>query len=209
MGDTVGETKGNSEVTFFYGPPHMDAPILANRQELIYISSVRTQGVVWRTLWKRWIIGTDGERERERERETNREREREREIYAYRATWWWWWWWWWWWLKSKLEKKKKIYQITRQALYRNHLLEKSKVIFFLNFFLLCKPCIVWNWFIANIILISTKYLFSGNSKWRQMKPSAPGLNRGMSLNFWWLASANYLKFTEEWVMCTQKFVLAK
>ena len=27
--------------------------------------------------------------------------------------------------------------------------------------------------------------------------SAPGLNRGLSSNFWWLKSANHVKFTEE------------
>ena len=32
--------------------------------------------------------------------------------------------------------------------------------------------------------------------------SAVGLNRGLSWNFWWLRSANYVKFTEERVMCT-------
>ena len=42
----------------------MDVPVLADQQELIYISSVQTQDVVWRTRWEGW-----GERERERERE--------------------------------------------------------------------------------------------------------------------------------------------
>ena len=42
----------NKIVTFFYGPLHMDVSVLADLQELIYISSVRTQD----------------ERERERER---------------------------------------------------------------------------------------------------------------------------------------------
>ena len=52
---------------FFYGPLHMDMPALANHQELIYISSVWTQDVVWKTCQERWVIGTDGEREREKE----------------------------------------------------------------------------------------------------------------------------------------------
>ena len=35
------------------------------------------------------------------------------------------------------------------------------------------------------------------------------LNRGLSGNFWWLISANHMKFTEECVMCTGKHVLVK
>ena len=46
----------------FYGPLYMDVPGLTDLQELIYISSVRTQGVVWKTYQERWIIGTDEER---------------------------------------------------------------------------------------------------------------------------------------------------
>ena len=38
--------------------------MLDNQQEIIYNSSVGTQGVVWKTYRKRWIIGTNGERER-------------------------------------------------------------------------------------------------------------------------------------------------
>ena len=35
---------------------------------------------------------------------------------------------------------------------------------------------------------------------------APGFNRGMSSNFWWLTSAKHVKFTEECVICTKKDV---
>ena len=66
---------------FFYGPLHMDAPVLADQQELIYIRSVRTQDVVWRTCREWWMIG-----ERERERERERVRERVKEIRAVSAT---------------------------------------------------------------------------------------------------------------------------
>ena len=38
--------------------------------------------------------------------------------------------------------------------------------------------------------------------------SGPGLNRGLS-NFWWLRSANYVKFTEDCVMCTKKHISVK
>ena len=38
-------------------------PVLADLQELTYNSSVRTQGVVQKTCWKRWMIGVNGKRE--------------------------------------------------------------------------------------------------------------------------------------------------
>ena len=40
----------------------MDVPVLANQQELIYISSVWTQDVIWKTYWERCMIGMDEER---------------------------------------------------------------------------------------------------------------------------------------------------
>ena len=60
MQDTAEEARTNSKVTVFYGPLHMDVPVLAEQEELIYISSVQTQDVIWKTC--------HGERERERER---------------------------------------------------------------------------------------------------------------------------------------------
>ena len=39
--------------------------------------------------------------------------------------------------------------------------------------------------------------------------SAPGLNRRLLSNFWWLRSANYVKFTEEYMIYTEKHVLLK
>ena len=56
----------------------MDAPVLADQQELTYTRSVRTQDVVWKTCQELWMIGTNGvcvcvrERERERERESRK-----------------------------------------------------------------------------------------------------------------------------------------
>ena len=47
----------------------MDMLGLADHQELIYISSVRTLGVAWTTRRNRGIIRTGGEREREGERD--------------------------------------------------------------------------------------------------------------------------------------------
>ena len=35
--------------------------------------------------------------------------------------------------------------------------------------------------------------------------NAPTLNRGLSSNFWWMRSANHVKFTEECVMCEAYF----
>ena len=63
MRDTAGEARTNSQVMFFYGPFNMDMAVLANSQELIYISSVQTQNVVWKTCQEQWMIGTDGEKE--------------------------------------------------------------------------------------------------------------------------------------------------
>ena len=51
----------NSLVTFFYGPLDIDAPVLADQQGLIYISSLRTQNVDWRIDRKLWMKGTDGD----------------------------------------------------------------------------------------------------------------------------------------------------
>ena len=44
----------------------MDSPMLADHQEQIYISSVRTQDVVWKTCRERWMIGTDREKQSEK-----------------------------------------------------------------------------------------------------------------------------------------------
>ena len=52
MWDTAGETRMNSLVMFFYGPFLMKMPVLADQQELIYISSLQTLDVVWKTCWE-------------------------------------------------------------------------------------------------------------------------------------------------------------
>ena len=49
MRNTAGKAKMNLEVTFFYGPLHINVSALADQQELIYISSVGTLDVVWKT----------------------------------------------------------------------------------------------------------------------------------------------------------------
>ena len=41
----------------------------------------------------------------------------------------------------------------------------------------------------------------------QANQSASGLNRGLLSNFWWLRSANHVKFTEECMMFMEKYVL--
>ena len=46
---TLLEKQGRPHVMLFYGPLHMDVPVLADQQELIYISSVWTQDIVWKT----------------------------------------------------------------------------------------------------------------------------------------------------------------
>ena len=57
------EMQVQTHVTFFYGPLHMDGPVMAGHQELIYISCVHIQGVVWKTYMEQWMRGTDGEKE--------------------------------------------------------------------------------------------------------------------------------------------------
>ena len=45
--------RGKDEhVTFFHGTLHMDVPVLADQQELIYINSVWTQEAIWKTSWR-------------------------------------------------------------------------------------------------------------------------------------------------------------
>ena len=48
MRDLAGEVWKNSSVTFSYGPLHMDVPELADKKELTYNTSVRTQDIVWK-----------------------------------------------------------------------------------------------------------------------------------------------------------------
>ena len=64
MQDTTGESMMNSEGIFFHVRPNMNLPLLADKQELIYNSFVRTQDVVWKSCQVYWMIRTDGERER-------------------------------------------------------------------------------------------------------------------------------------------------
>ena len=53
-----------------------------------------------------------------------------------------------------------IYIVKGHSINTGNFGEKSKINFFLRIFSQkSKLCIVWNWFIAKIILISQKYLF--------------------------------------------------
>ena len=52
-------------------------------------------------------------------------------------------------------------------------------------------------------------MFSTYPKWQQIKQSVSGLNRCFLSNFWWLRSANLVKFTEECVLSTEKHVFKK
>ena len=56
-------------MTIFYRPLHIDEPVLADQQEIIYISSVWTQDVVWKDCRDGW-------------------KERVSEICAVSTTWW-------------------------------------------------------------------------------------------------------------------------
>ena len=46
---TYGTHSRRSKVTFVYGPLHRDAQVLANKQELIYFTTMRILDVVWKT----------------------------------------------------------------------------------------------------------------------------------------------------------------
>ena len=84
------------------------------------------------------------------------------------------------------------------------LFKKSKInSFFTIFFHECKLSVVWNWFVPKISLIPQKYLFCNHLKSWPIKQNAPGLNRGLSSNFYWLRSANHMKFPEECVICIE------
>ena len=48
--------------TFFHGPLHTDVTVWTEQQELIIISFVWTQDIVWKTYRVRKMIGTDEER---------------------------------------------------------------------------------------------------------------------------------------------------
>ena len=58
-GEHCWRSKTNTEMTFFYGPVHMNVPVLTDQQVLIYTSSMWRQDVVWR------MDDRDGWRERE------------------------------------------------------------------------------------------------------------------------------------------------
>ena len=75
----------------------------------------------------------------------------------------------------------------------------------INFFHICKLCIVWNWLIVKTYLISSKYLFWANSKCQQINQNGPGLNRSRPLNFWWPRSSNYVNLTKECAMYIEKY----
>ena len=60
--------------------------------------------------------------------------------------------------------------------------EGKQNIIFQNFFHKCKLWIVWNWFIAKVILISQKYVFCCYSKWLQIKQCSK-LEQKFVINF--------------------------
>ena len=58
------EKRGWMHVSFFYRPLFMNMPMLADRQELNYISTVWTQDIIWKTCWEWWMIMMDGWRKK-------------------------------------------------------------------------------------------------------------------------------------------------
>ena len=77
---TLLEKQERTHVTFFYRSLHIDVRRLTDLQEHIYISSVRTQDVFWKTCLERWMIETDGETDRERETDRQTETDTETET---------------------------------------------------------------------------------------------------------------------------------
>ena len=61
MGDTAGELRVNSNVTFSCGPLHTDEQKLDDQVELNCSSSVHTQNVILRTRWMQYTIETNEE----------------------------------------------------------------------------------------------------------------------------------------------------
>ena len=53
MKATAGEARTKSQVMFSFGLLHIDASVLTNQQELMYISSVQTLDVIWTTCRER------------------------------------------------------------------------------------------------------------------------------------------------------------
>ena len=76
--------------------------------------------------------------------------------------------------------------------------------FFQNFFHKCELCIVnsKNYFDFEKIFVLKLFKILTNQ-------CAPDLNRDLSSNFWWLRSANHMKFIEEYVMWLEKHALVK
>ena len=62
MMGTAAEIRMNAWAMSSYGLLHMNWLELADKQGLIYISSMQTLEVVWRIFQEQWKIGTDGER---------------------------------------------------------------------------------------------------------------------------------------------------
>ena len=57
MRKTTGEANDQIKKTFSYEPLHMDVPVIVDQQELISISSLWTQDVVWKKCREGWMIG--------------------------------------------------------------------------------------------------------------------------------------------------------
>ena len=63
MNKTLLKKQGGTHEMIFNRPQHMDMPVLTDQQELIYISSVQTQDIVWKTCQEQWMKEIDGEKE--------------------------------------------------------------------------------------------------------------------------------------------------
>ena len=79
----------------------------------------------------------------------------------------------------------------RNTINKGKFFEKRKINLFQN----CKIYIVWNSFICRTYFNLAK-IFVSRLFWMTAQ-SAPCVNKSLSLKFWWLRSANCMKFTEK------------
>ena len=79
---------------------------------------------------------------------------------------------------------------------------ESTLYFYNTFFYIDENWIIWNWFLAKIILISQIICFN-------IIQNDGILNRGLSSNIWWPRSANDIIFTEQCTVHTKKHILLK
>ena len=89
------------------------------------------------------------------------------------------------------------------------ILKKIKSFFFSEFFSINVYSALFGIGFTEKNLFWPKYLFSGYSKWWQIKQNATSLNRDVLSNFSWMKNANHMKYMGDYVMHTEKHILVK